>query len=562
MDAVSTGSEATAASVPLSGGFVLDLRTLALRDAAGRAIELRPQAFDVLRVLASRAGQVVTKDELLAAVWPGLVVTDDSLVQAVGDIRRALGPAGHRLVKTVPRRGYLLAADAVNPPTPAGMPASSSGRILSRSATQWVKGLLVAAAAVLGIVVWQAPWRADGAAATRTPSIAVLPFKAPAPDGEALARDIAVNLVSELARSPDLRVVSTQSSFPVAEKHRLLPEISRALRSRYLVDGTVRRERDSLSLVVDLIDSLDGRVVWSSAHDVGRDNLADAQRALAARIAGSLQVRMRVREERRALEQPPSSLDVMGLTAQGRMLLRQYDAQGVREARRLFERALEIDPQYAQAWASLAQVNNIDIGLRLTGEWSRSRSPEVVAQVQRAIALQPDLPIAYSVLSEAEGVAGNFDASLAAGEKCVHLSPNDALCVYVLGAARLRMGDVAVALTHLGHARDLNPVAPAYLPAFHATALWAARRFDDALRATDECLMLAPNFGRCRVDRISTLVELGRLDEARAEAAQLQQRAGRLTAAQFAFGFADSASALRARRIAAAEAAGVSEKGR
>jgi DNA-binding winged helix-turn-helix (wHTH) protein/TolB-like protein len=557
MDTMSIGSEAAGSSVPLPDGFVLDLRTLALRDSAGRALELRPQAFDVLRVLAARAGQVVTKDELLAAVWPGVVVTEDSLVQAVGDIRRALGAAGHRLVKTVPRRGYLLAGEA-DVAAPRAPPVPSAGRSLSSSAIKWIGALAVAATVVLGFVAWWSPWHTPNPAATRTPSIAVLPFKAPAPDGEALARDIAASLVSELARSPDLRVVSTQSSFSVAEKNPSLLEISRALRSRYLVDGTVRRERESLSLVVDLIDSHDGRVVWSSAHEVGRHGLADAQRALAARIAGSLQVRMRAREEGRALEQPPSSLDVMGLTAQGRMLLRQYTAQSIREARRLLERALELDPQYAQAWVALAQVNNVDIGLRLTGEWDRSRSAEVVAQVQRAIALQPDLPMAYSALSEAEGVAGHFDASIAAGEKCVQLSPNDALCVYVLGAARLRMGDIAGALTHLGHARDLNPAAPAYLPAFHATALWAARRFDDALRATDECLMLAPDFVRCRIDRISTLVELGRLDDARGETARLRQRFSNVTVDHFAVGFAESAAALRARRVAAASAAGVS----
>ena len=554
METMSIDPEA-AASMPLPSGFVLDLRTLTLRDAAGQVLELRPQAFDVLRVLASRAGQVVTKDELLAAVWPGLVVTDDSLVQAVGDIRRALGAAGHRVVKTVPRRGYLLAVDAEAAAPPAA-PMPSSGAGPARRTMRWA-GALVAAAAALGIAAWQAPWRASDPAATRTPAIAVLPFKAPAPDGEALARDIAASLVSELARSPDLRVVSTQSSFAVAEKNRALPEIGHVLRSRYLVDGTVRRERDHLSLVVDLIDSLDGRVVWSSAHEVDRSGLADAQRALAARIAGSLQVRMWAREERRALERPPSSLDVMGLTAQGRMLLRQYTPQSIREARRLFERALELDPLYAQAWVALAQVNNIDIGLRLTGDWDRTRSPEVVAQVQRAIALQPDLPIAYSVLSEAQGVAGQFDASVAAGEKCVQLSPNDAMCVYVLGAARLRMGDVADALARLGHARDLNPVAPAYLPAFHGTALWAAKRYDEALRTADECLMLAPDFVRCRVDRISSLVEVDRVDDARAEAAQLHQRSGDMTAEQFAAGFADSASALRARRLAAAQAAGV-----
>ena len=94
---------------------VIDFGQEALLDAGGRAVQLRPQAYQVLRHLALNAGRLVSKDELMAAVWPGSVVTDDSLVQAIGDVRRALGEAGHRIVKTVPRRGYLLVAAGASP---------------------------------------------------------------------------------------------------------------------------------------------------------------------------------------------------------------------------------------------------------------------------------------------------------------------------------------------------------------------------------------------------------------------------------------------------------------
>ena len=92
---------------------------------------------------------------------------------------------------------------------------------------------------------------------------------------------------------------------------------------------------------------------------------------------------------------------------------------------------------------------------------------------------------------------------------------------------------------------------------FYATSLWGVRRFDDALRVTDECLMLAPDFGRCRVDRVATLVEFGRMDDPRREAAQLRQRIPGVTAEDFAAGFADTASDLRTRRMAAAKAVGL-----
>src|SRR5262245_20802111 len=88
-------------------GMTLDLRREELRDAAGARIDLRHRSFAVLRYLAANAGRVVTKDELLAAIWPGLTVTEDSLTQCVSEIRRALGDAGRDLIRTVPRRGYM-----------------------------------------------------------------------------------------------------------------------------------------------------------------------------------------------------------------------------------------------------------------------------------------------------------------------------------------------------------------------------------------------------------------------------------------------------------------------
>lgn len=537
----------------LAGGYVLDRAAHVLRDPAGRPIELRPQAFDVLCVLAEHRGALVSKETLFARVWPGLVVTDDSLVQAIGDIRRALGEAGRNLVRTVPRRGYLLeaGADATRDAAEADDTQPASRR---RWRLRWAAGL-GGLAILLAWAVWR--WSAELPARRGQPSIAVLPFRAPTPDGEPLARDLAANLVSELGRSADLRVLASQSSFALSDEPLSLSEIGRRLRSRYLVGGTVRRDGERLAMTIDLLDSEDGQVVWSAAHDVDRQSLAAAQRALVERIAGSLQARVARQEERRALESGLRSFDAVALTAQGRTLLRRYSADGIRQARRLFEEAIRREPDYAPAWVALGQVNNIDIGTRLTGEWDRRRMPEVLAQLERAIALQADLPLAHLALSEAQGVGGAYDASLASAAQCLRLSPNDAGCLYALGAAELRVGQVAEAVSHLEQARDRNPVAPAFLAAFYGSALWAARRHDDALRVADECLAMAPDFHRCRVDRVSALAELGREAEARDEAARLLQRAPSLTATEFAGGFAPAATALRNRRLQVARTVGV-----
>jgi tetratricopeptide (TPR) repeat protein len=122
-------------------------------------------------------------------------------------------------------------------------------------------------------------------------------------------------------------------------------------------------------------------------------------------------------------------MDVYALTERGHEMLHRYNAPAIVEARRLLEQALAIDPDYAPAWSMLRVVNTVDSGLGLTGEWNRGRLPEVIAQIHRRDhARKPDLPGAYAALSEAQNLMHDFDAALAAAQRCIELAPNDADC--------------------------------------------------------------------------------------------------------------------------------------
>ncbi len=546
---------------------VIDLGREVLLDAEGRVVELRPQAYQVLRHLVLHAGRVVGKDELLGAVWPNTVVTDDSLVQAIGDARRSLGAAGHDVLKTVPRRGYMLVAGAVGPVAaqpPSSADAGGVGPATPTTATPPSPRWWLAVGGVLALLALATLWwigrpRHDAAPdeTVARPSIAVLSFRDPQrhPDGELLARSFAEDLVSELARGPEMRVVSHQSSLRFVGQNAPLGEIGRQLRSRYLVDGTVQREGEQLRVVVQLLDSDDGRVVWSSVHAVEHEALPSVRRELAARIAGTLLSKVRRTEERRALQRPPAALDVVVLTEHGKSAMVRYSADGIRTARRFYEQALAIDPDHAPTWANLAIANTVDVGLQLTGEWKRDRLPDVLAQARRAISLDPELALGWVALAQAQALARDYPAAMASARRCFDVSPNDADCFYILGKAELESGDPQVAVRLMEEALDRNPMPPTYLPAFYATALWANRRFDEALRVADECLARAPAFWRCRQDRIVALVDLGRKREAEEEAQVLLARVP-MTAESFAL-FAPSSTALRERRVAAARAAGV-----
>ncbi len=536
-------------------GFVLDLHARTLRAPDGAAVELRPQAYAVLEQLARRAGSLVTKAELMEAVWPKVVVTDDSLVQAVGDLRHALGDAGRDAVRTVPRRGYMLVGAEWETDMPTAAPPGHRRRQVRP--VSWVGGL--AAVALLSAAL---AWFLRPSAPLPERSIAVLPFHGAQQGGAAvgdLARAVAGSLVEELARSPDLIVISSQSSFRFDTAELSLPEISRRLHARYLVDGSVERDGEHLRMRVDLIDGGDGHLLWTRTEQADRVSMDAVQQSVVARIAGSLQARVAGAEQRRAAA-APRSLDVVALTARAGTLLQHYSAADLDRARGLLSQALEQDPDYAPAWVYLGLANVSDIGLHLTGKWDLKRLPEVLAQIQRGLALQPDLPVGWVALSQAQGIARDYAAAMNAARRCVALSPNDAACLYALGSAELRLGQIEPAVSHLGQAMDRNPLPPPHFSAFYGTALWSAGRFTDALQVADACLAVAPDFSRCRQDRVASLVALGRLDEARAEAARLHAMLPAMTAQSFAAGFSPDAAALAQRRVAAAVAAGLVDR--
>jgi adenylate cyclase len=216
-----------------------------------------------------------------------------------------------------------------------------------------------------------------------------------------------------------------------------LAELGQRLRSWYLVDGSVRRDGEQLRLVVELVDSQDGRVVLSLSNTVDSITLGSTEQTVVGRIAGTLHSKMSRTEQRRALASPPKTLDVYALTARGMAKMTQYSAIGLRESRELYGQALKIDPNYAPAWAFLGIANTIDVGLHLTGEWDEKRVGEVLAQIRRAIALQPDLPLAHHALAQALALAlgSDFEGALSAAKRSCELSPNDAGCYYSLGKA-------------------------------------------------------------------------------------------------------------------------------
>jgi TolB-like protein len=469
---------------------IVDLATDELRTAEGEHVELRPRSLAVLRHLAENAGRLVGKDDIINQVWDDVAVTEDSLTQCIADIRKAISDEDRRVLRTVPRKGYIL--------VPSQRRVELAGR------------------------------------APDLPSLAVMPFlsigeeKVTGQYWLTLGCGMASEIINELARNRDLRLIGRDSSFALANRNLMAQELGEQLGARYLVEGTAQRVDRTLLVDVQLVDARDGSIAWGHRFSAAAGKLPLVQRDIAATIAGSLHAGLRETEKQAILGGPPRDLDVFELTLRGIARKHQFSGDATRAGRGDLAEALRRDPNYAPAYAYLAWLNLIDMLLGLTGEWGPSRLGEVIGQFNRAIELDSSLSSAYQGLGQALVHTGDVAQAVAVARRGVELGPSDADALLFLAAALFESGKIAEALELADKAVGLNPLKPSYYCFYHGMILWGSERYQEALGETEECLRKTPNFGGANTYRVMCLVGLGRLGEARTLLAQLMARPGGL----------------------------------
>src|SRR5260221_3340495 len=225
-------------------GFVLDLKRGCVWGERGE-IDLRPKSFEVLRYLVENAGRLVTKDELIKTVWRNVVVTDESLMQCVSEVRHAIADDGQTIIKTVPRRGYRFMAPvwrAAAAPRPALLPAESP---LAGSDSG-----------------------PRSQSSVDRPSVAVLPFAnlSGDPQQDYFSDGITEDITTELSRFSELMVIARNSAFQYKGKAVDIRQIGRELGARYLLEGSVRRSGGRIRIAAQLIDALTGTHPWAERY--------------------------------------------------------------------------------------------------------------------------------------------------------------------------------------------------------------------------------------------------------------------------------------------------------
>ena len=247
-------------------GCTLDL-TRGCLEAAGHEVELRPKCFDVLRLLLENGNRLISKEELVAAAWPQVAATDESLARCISDVRAAIADHEHKIIKTVPRRGYLFTAE-VTRHEHAEPREQQSG---PEAVTEHVE--------------------TENALAER-PSIAVLAFTSMSgdPDQEYFSDGITEDIITELSRFSELLVIARNSSFRYKGQSVDVRQVGRELGARYVLEGSVRRAGDRIRISAQLIDATTGAHRWAERYDRKLEDTFAVQDEVARTIVAVLAV--------------------------------------------------------------------------------------------------------------------------------------------------------------------------------------------------------------------------------------------------------------------------------
>jgi TolB-like protein/DNA-binding winged helix-turn-helix (wHTH) protein len=501
------------------GRYVLDLdRGCLLLDEA--EIALRPKTFAVLRHFLENPGRLVSKDELFASVWPNLTVTDDALVQSIGELRRALREDGSGFIKTVPRRGYrfesrVTSGDSIGGrSTVAGTTAATPDAALPPSAGIGMRVPFAALAATLGIsriglfgmfgfavllaagLLWDGLGAQGklsslpgliGRSATGTteasarPAIAVLPIlnRSGDPAREYFADGLTQDIIGALGRFPELTVMSWNAVFPYKSSPASPGKIAHSLAVRYQVEGSVLQAGDRVRMTEQLVDA-DGRVLWSARFDEPLASLFALQGRITSEIAGALAIRVAEVEQRRALAKPTGSLEAYDCVLRARPALQRPTRTNIAQARVLLRRAIAIDPNYADAYAALAESYYIATSMG----WAEAPAAvldQAEALANKALSIDDSEVRAHVVLGRIHIFHRRYEQAKAEIDRAIAINANDAHGIAGRGNILMWLGQTGAAISDLELAQRIDPELDAMDRFALSLAYYLKGRYDAAI---------------------------------------------------------------------------------
>jgi DNA-binding winged helix-turn-helix (wHTH) protein/TolB-like protein/cytochrome c-type biogenesis protein CcmH/NrfG len=530
------------------GDFVLDGSQRRLL-RSGEDVYLPPKTFELLLHLLQHRGRVLTKDELLEAVWPDVNVVENTLAQRIREIREALGDDAHggRFIKTVPRVGYQFIADLDDeppgvipppvlasleaaPPVPIATQRDVGTNVPANQRQQLWRPVAIACVVLVGLigagyfVLTARPAQPPGSPAVIT-SIAVLPFKPLVAEDRDASLELGMtdSLIMKLG---SLRQVTVRPLSAVRGYTDLAQDAVKAgkeLRVESVLDGHVQRLQGRIRVSVSLRRVRDGQQLWADQFDEPWTNIFVAQDLVSQRVAEALALTLTGEEQRQLAKRYTENPEAYEAYVRGRYFWNTRTAEGYRKAVEDFQRAIRLDPGYSLAFSGLADAYNL---LGSYGDMPMREAKErAKAAAQKAVDLDDQVAEAHTSLG---AIIAGYDWEWAKAERhflrAIDLKPRYTTAHEWYSEYLSWMGRHDKAIRAARQALDVDPVSLSANSHVGLT-LYRARQYDAAIERFRETLHLDRDFADAHVMLGVTLVQKGMYGEAIAAF----QRAGGLT---------------------------------
>ena len=505
----------------------------------GQTVSLTTKSLEILACLVENAGSVVSKDQLMETLWPDSYVEEGNLTQNVFLLRKALGETArdHNYVVTVPGRGYRFAAEvreiangngtshAVAPLEPAPPPeidVAIPEQPLRTSRRNWlwiVAGfLVVASAAFAGYRSWQSHRRPSHQRVV----LAVLPFVNLTGDAsqEYLSDGLTEEMIAQLGRLDPQRlgVIARTSVMGYKNGQLRLDQIGKELGADYVLEGSVRRDSQQVRITAQLIQLKDQTHVWARQYDRELNNLLVLQGAIAQEIAAEIQRTLGDRSAMHWAHQAsasPRTYEAYDLYLKGRYFWNKRTQQGFEQAIGCFQQAVAKDPDFASAYAGLADSYVLMSAYSLAPISDTMTKARTAAQ--RALQLDDSLAEAHTSLAL---IAQNYDWDWATAgreyQRAIQLDPNYPTAHHWYAEHLALEGHFEEAMPEIERARRLDPLS-LIIATDQAAILYFSRQYDRAIERFRTVLDMEPNFPRAHM-LIYAYVEKGRFADALADA--------------------------------------------
>jgi TolB-like protein/Tfp pilus assembly protein PilF len=441
------------------GPFRLDLGGRKLcRD--GKGVQLGTRSLDILCVLVESQGNLVTKDDLMAQVWRGLVVEENTIQVHVSALRKALGEgvSGQRYILTVPGQGYRFIGEAAQQQIAEMMPPDGAS----------------------------APMLPD------KPSIAVLPFQnmSGEPEQDYFADGVVEDITTALTRFPSLFVIARNSSFTYKDRAVDVRQVSRELGVRYLLEGSVRKAAKRIRITAQLIDATTGVHLWADHFDGDLTEIFDLQNEIAASVVGAMVPKLELAEIERVKCKPTENLHAYDYYLRGLASFHRQRREANADALQQFYKAIEFDPDFASAHGMAARC----YVQRQNNGWMMDRvgeKSETARLAWRAAELGRDDAFTLCIAALAlASVVQEVEAGAALIDRALDLNPNLAIAWSCSAWIRGWLGEPELAIEHAARGMRLSPVDPRLyvMEAATAHAHLLAGRYDTAVSWAERAL--------------------------------------------------------------------------